>query len=158
MLSYNRKIHLPYSSFLICESWEALITWKTKSHALLLYVSIQITKQDFCGLSSYTATLLAALGKPVKSECFFPSSWEHVLACASWPLPWYLYSTALEMEPQGIWWMLVVLLCLCSVLLHSCGDCLIRFTLGLVLKAQWATTVESASVASVLWRTWQQCP
>lgn len=71
MLSYNRKILLPYSSFLSCVSWEALITWKTKSHALLWYVSIQITKQDFCGLCSYVATLLAALGETSEVRVIF---------------------------------------------------------------------------------------
>lgn len=71
MLSYNRKILLPYSSFLSCVSWEALITWKTKSHALLWYVSIQITKQDFCGLCSYVATLLAALRETSEVRVIF---------------------------------------------------------------------------------------
>lgn len=151
MLSYNRKIHLPYTSFLICVSREALIIWKTKSHASLCHISIQITKQDFCGLCFYIATLLAA---PVESEWFFPSSWEHALARASWPLPWFLYSTALEMEPQSECWLFCSVFAQCDS--TPVETCLLRFTLGLVLKAQWAATAESASVA--LWRAWQQCP
>lgn len=122
-----------------------LICFNTNNKAGLLWIML---------LRSYTSSCTRR-NQWSQSDFFHPA--ENILwPVPPWPLPWFLYSTALEMEPQSIWGVLVVLLCLCSVSLHSCGDCLIRFTLGSVLKAQWATTAESASVA--LWRTWQQCP
>lgn len=155
MLSYNRKIHLPYSSFLSCVLWEAFITWKTKSHALLWYVSIQITKQDFRGLCSYIATLLDALGETSEVRVIFSIQLRTCfgLCLLTLTLVSLRHSTG-NGTPKHL--MSVGCSALCSVLLHSCGGCLIRFTLGSVLKAQWATTAESASVA--LWRTWQQGP
>jgi len=65
---YIQKIHLPCSSFLKCVLWEALITRKTRACTLLSYVSIRITKQDFCGLCSY----IAALGETSEVRMAFP--------------------------------------------------------------------------------------
>lgn len=67
-----RKIHLPCSSFLRCVLWEALITWKIRSCAWLSYVLIRVSKWDFCGLCSYIAALLAALGETSEVRMAFP--------------------------------------------------------------------------------------
>lgn len=72
MLSYNKKNTPALHRFLICVLWEALVTWKTKSHALLSYISIQITKQDFRGLCFCIATLVAALGETSEVRVNFP--------------------------------------------------------------------------------------